>query len=47
MDKIATLVVRIPREIKRLAEDAADEKGITVSRWIQEMIVYYTKEQGK
>jgi predicted HicB family RNase H-like nuclease len=38
MEKIATLVVRISRDAKRAAEDAADERGITVSKWIEELI---------
>jgi antitoxin component of RelBE/YafQ-DinJ toxin-antitoxin module len=42
---LATLVIRIDREIKRLAEDQADEKGLTVSAWIKELIIAQDKRE--
>ena len=43
MDKIATLVLRLPRSIKRLIEDLSDDQGITPSKFIEELVLHYTK----
>ena len=39
-----TMVLRIPRSIKRKIEDAADEKGITPSAYIIHLIEWMEKK---
>ena len=44
---LATIVIRLDRQTKRLAEDLADDKGITVSALIRELIIEQAKREGK